>query len=75
MGTSELWDLFVSFFIFLFLSSFFYLPFFYAFLSRDDDQPTQNQLIQIYSVDWRDVYDTTFNTEQNQLAVKISADN
>ena len=34
-----------------------------------------SQLIQIYSVDWTDVYDTTLNTEQNQLAIKVSADN
>ena len=37
----------------------------------------ESQLIQIYSVDWTDVYDThtTLNTEQNQLAIKISAGN
>ena len=38
-------------------------------------QPKQSQLIQIYSVDWTDVHDTTVNTEQNQLAIKVSADN
>ena len=40
-------------------------------------QPTQSQLIQIYSVEWTDVYDThtTLNTEQNQLAIKATADN
>ena len=32
-------------------------------------------LSQIYSVDWTDVYDTTLNTEQNQLTIKVSADN
>ena len=32
----------------------FYYFFIYAFLSRDDG----NQLIQIYSMDWREVYDT-----------------
>ena len=31
---------------------------FMHFLSRDDAQPTQSQLIQIYSVGWTDVYDT-----------------
>ena len=33
-------------------------------------QPKQSHLIQTYSVDWTDVYDThtTLNTEQNQLA-------
>ena len=25
--------------------------------------------------DWTDVYNTTLSTEQNQLAIKISADN
>ena len=30
----------------------------YAFLSRDDDNPRTSQLIQIYNVDWIDVYDT-----------------
>ena len=53
-----------------------------------------SQLIQIYNVDWTDVYDTqrgldrdlqrglgrrlrhtTLNTQQNQLAIKVSADN
>ena len=40
-------------------------------------QLTQSLLIQIYSVDWTDVYDThtTVNTELNQLAIKVSADN
>ena len=39
--------------------------------------PTQSQLIQIYSVDWTHVHDThtTLNTEHNQLAIKVSADN
>ena len=38
----------------------------------------QSQLIQIqiYSVDWTDVYDTTtLNIEQNQLAIKVLGDN
>ena len=28
------------------------------FLSRDDNNTKQSQLIQIYSLDWTDVYDT-----------------
>ena len=57
-------------------TSFIYL-FINAFLSRDDDNRRKSQLIQIYSVDWTNVYNThkTLNTEQNQLAIKISADN
>ena len=53
------------------------LIFFYAFFVQGRRQPAQSQLIQIYSVDWTDVYDshTTLNTEQNQLAIKVSADN
>ena len=45
-------------------------------LSYDIPQPTQSQLIQIYSVDWTDDYDThtTLNIGQNQLAIKVSAD-
>ena len=35
-------------------------------------QPTQSQLIQIYSVHWTDVYETH---EQNQWAIKVSAVN
>ena len=31
--------------------------------------------MQLYSVDWTDIYDTISNTEQNQLAIKASADN
>ena len=31
---------------------------FYAFLSRDDDNPRRVNLVQIYSVDWTDDYDT-----------------
>ena len=27
-------------------------------MSRDDDNHTQSQLIQIYSVNWTDIYDT-----------------
>ena len=40
-------------------------------------QPTRSQLIQIYSVDWTDVFDTQqhWSTEQNLLAIKVSADN
>ena len=39
-------------------------------------QPTHIQLIQIY-VDWTDVYEThiILNTEQNQVVIKVSADN
>ena len=51
--------------------------FIYAFFVQGRWQPTQIQLIQIYSVDWAHVHDThtTLNTEQNQLAIKVSADN
>ena len=36
----------------------------------------QSQLIQIYSVDWTGrLRNTTLNTEQYQLAIKVSADN
>ena len=48
------WVYFVSKFSFFFV-------FIYAFVSRDDDNPS-SQLIQIYSVDWTDVYDT-YNIE------------
>ena len=37
---------------------------------------TQSQLIQICSVNWTYVYDThNIDTEQNQLVIKVSADN
>ena len=37
----------------------------------------QSQLIKIYNVDWTEVYDThtPSDTEQNQLAIKVSAAN
>ena len=40
------------------LHLFFYLFFIYAFFIQGRWQPTQSQLIQIYSVDWTDIYDT-----------------
>ena len=40
---------------------------FYAFLSREDDNPHRD--LQTFTTH------TTLNTEQNQLAIKLSADN
>ena len=50
---------------------------FYAFLPNYDDNPSRVKLIQIYSVDWTDVYDAHKHWTQNrtQLAIKVSADN
>ena len=40
------------------ISILFLFYFFYTFFVQGRCQPTQSQLIQIYSVDWRDDYDT-----------------
>ena len=42
--------------------------FIYAFMSRDDNNPRRSRLIQIYSVDWKDVYDT-YNIEHRTESI------
>ena len=53
----------------------FILFYFYAFLSRDDENPRR---VDYRSTTWTGQTFTThtaLNTEQNQLAIKVSADN
>ena len=46
---------------------------FYAFFSRDDDNPSRVNYSR--STAWTASTHTTLTTEQNQLAIKVSADN
>ena len=50
---------------------------FYAFLSRDDDNPAEsiNSDLQRGLTGQTYTTHTTLNTEQKQLAIKVSADN
>ena len=47
--------------------------FIYAFLSRDDDNPRRVNLFRAWTGETFTTH-TTLNTEQNQLAIKVSAD-